>query len=120
MSEQMTFPETFDEFVEQYKVVDKEQVYTNGSILIPVFRVKQWLEHCESIMPTCKVGDTVWINDYQYGVIPCLVDKPYHYNYNGVIKRFFTEEDIGKTVFLKEEYAKIKNKEVPKYYDISI
>lgn len=43
--EQMTFPETFEEFAEQYKIVDKEQVYTNGTELIPIFRVKQWLEH---------------------------------------------------------------------------
>ena len=45
MSEQMEFPKTFDEFVEEYGFKDKEEVYTNGSDLIPVFRVKQWLEH---------------------------------------------------------------------------
>jgi len=41
----MEFPETFDEFVDSYGFVDTEEVYTNGSQLIPVFRVKQWLEH---------------------------------------------------------------------------
>ena len=41
----MTFPKTFDEFVKEYGFVDKEEVYTNGSELIQVFRVKQWLEH---------------------------------------------------------------------------
>ena len=45
MAEMMTFPKTFDEFVEEYGFVDKEEVYTNGSELIQVFRVKQWLEH---------------------------------------------------------------------------
>jgi hypothetical protein len=30
---------------EQYGFTDKEEYYTNGSQLIPVFRVKQWLEH---------------------------------------------------------------------------
>lgn len=45
MNDQMTFPKTFDEFAETYSFKDKEELYTNGSNLIPVFRVKQWLEH---------------------------------------------------------------------------
>ena len=43
--EQMDFPNTFDEFVKDYGFRDKQEVYTNGSELIQVFRVKQWLEH---------------------------------------------------------------------------
>ena len=45
MAEMMTFPETFEEFAEQYKIIDDEKIYTNGQELIPIFRVKQWLEH---------------------------------------------------------------------------
>lgn len=45
MADCMTFPETFDEFAEQYKIVDRKEIYTNGIALIPIFRVKQWLEH---------------------------------------------------------------------------
>ena len=45
MAEMMTFPETFEEFAEQYKIIDDEKIYTNGTELIPIFRVKQWLEH---------------------------------------------------------------------------
>ena len=45
MAEMMTFPETFDKFVEEYGFVDEKEVYTNGSELIQVFRVKQWLDH---------------------------------------------------------------------------
>ena len=41
----MEFPETFDEFARIYGFMDIEEHYTNGSDLIPVFRVKQWLEH---------------------------------------------------------------------------
>lgn len=48
MSNVMIFPETAEEFMEQYKIVDSEQVYTNGSELIPVFRMKQWFEHSGS------------------------------------------------------------------------
>lgn len=40
----MEFPETFDGFAKRYGFKDEYEVYTNGSDLIPVFRVKQWLE----------------------------------------------------------------------------
>lgn len=45
MMELMEFPDTFDEFVKEYGFKDDKEVYTNGSDLIPIFRVKQWLEH---------------------------------------------------------------------------
>ena len=45
MGETMSFPETPEEFLEQYSFVDKKEEYTNGSELIQVFRVKQMLEH---------------------------------------------------------------------------
>ena len=41
----MEFPQTFDEFVNEYGFKDDKEIYTNGSELIQVFRVKQWLEH---------------------------------------------------------------------------
>lgn len=41
----MNFPQTVDEFMEQYKIVDREEVYTNGAELIPIFRMRQWFEH---------------------------------------------------------------------------
>ena len=41
MNEQMEFPETFEEFVKEYGFKDDKEVYTNGSDLIQVFRVKQ-------------------------------------------------------------------------------
>jgi hypothetical protein len=45
MGDCMAFPATFEEFAEVYKIVDSEEIYTNGTELIPIFRVKQWLEH---------------------------------------------------------------------------
>ncbi len=45
MGEEMNFSNTFEEFAEEYGFKDSEEIYTNGSELIPVFRVKQWLEH---------------------------------------------------------------------------
>ena len=48
MSDMMTFPETWEEFEKSYGFTDSEEVYTNGSRLIPSFRVKQWLDHEET------------------------------------------------------------------------
>lgn len=47
MSDMQTFPETVDEFMEHYKIIDTEQIYTNGVELVPIFRMKQWFEHLE-------------------------------------------------------------------------
>lgn len=44
MNQQMAFPETFEGFAKEYGFKDDKEVYTNGSDLIPIFRVKQWLE----------------------------------------------------------------------------
>lgn len=49
MADCMTFPDTLDEFLEQYQFKDSEEIYTNGAMLIPVFRVKQWDEHAKSV-----------------------------------------------------------------------
>lgn len=45
MGDCMKFPDTVEEFMEQYKVTDYKQVYTNGTELVPIFRMKQWFEH---------------------------------------------------------------------------
>ena len=45
MSDAMMFPETIEEFIDKYKFIDTDQIYTNGSELIQVFRVMQWVEH---------------------------------------------------------------------------
>lgn len=45
MADSMTFPDTVEEFMEQYKVVDTEEVYSNGCEFVPIFRMKQWFEH---------------------------------------------------------------------------
>ena len=50
--EKMDFPETFEEFAEYYGFKDEDEVYTNGSDLIQVYRVKQWLEHANRWIPT--------------------------------------------------------------------
>lgn len=52
MSDMMMFPDSVEEFMNQYKVVDTEQVYTNGAELVPIFRMKQWFEHLPSAQRT--------------------------------------------------------------------
>lgn len=48
MADMMTFPETAEEFMEQYKVVDDEGIYmSKGSELVPIFRMNQWFAHME-------------------------------------------------------------------------
>lgn len=60
MSDCMTFPDTVEEFMEKYKVVDTDQVYSNGMEFVPIFRMKQWFEHLQDAQPetcdTCKYG----------------------------------------------------------------
>ena len=45
MADVMMFPDTVEEFMEQYKIVDREHVYTNGTELVPIFRMEQWFAH---------------------------------------------------------------------------
>lgn len=45
MGECMVFPEDYKEFIDSYSFKDKQEVYTNGSELIPVFRVEQMMDH---------------------------------------------------------------------------
>lgn len=45
----MSFPATVEEFMEQYKMVDKEQIYSNGTEYVPIFRMKQWFEHLKQL-----------------------------------------------------------------------
>ena len=64
MGEQMVFPETFDEFAEQYKLVDTKQVYTNGTELIPVFRVRQWLMRPDPLAHNIKTAKSEAVKEF--------------------------------------------------------
>lgn len=48
MLERMMFPDTVEEFMDEYKIVDTDEVYTNGAALVPIFRMNQWFEHKKS------------------------------------------------------------------------
>ena len=55
MCDCMIFPDTVEEFIEQYKVKDDKEIYTNGVDLLPVFRIKQWMYH--HMTPTADVEE---------------------------------------------------------------
>lgn len=44
MGETMDFLKTPLEFIEQYRIIDNEEVYTNGAVLVPMLRVRQMIE----------------------------------------------------------------------------
>lgn len=45
MTDCMTFPNDWHEFLKFYSFEDYKKIYTNGSRLISVFRVEQLIEH---------------------------------------------------------------------------
>ena len=67
----MTFPDTVEEFMEQYKTVDTEQIYSNGIEYVPIFRMRQWFEH----KPERKKGK--WIDMSDGGRIKTLWAEKY-------------------------------------------
>lgn len=64
MGEIMQFPKTVEEFMQQYKITDTQQVYTNGTELVPIFRMKQWFEaHKQRWIPCSErlpENDEIW------------------------------------------------------------
>lgn len=62
----MIFPETFDEFAEQYKIVDSKEIYTNGTELIPIFRVRQWLMRDYPVKNKADVVEVVRCKDCKH------------------------------------------------------
>lgn len=45
MVDMMAIPETPEEFIQMYSFKDSQELYTNGSQLMPVYRVEQLLEY---------------------------------------------------------------------------
>lgn len=60
MADRMDFPATVEEFMEQYKITDTEEVYTNGIELVPIFRMKQWFDR-HPLTDVVQVVHAYWI-----------------------------------------------------------
>lgn len=71
----MEFPTSFDEFAKQYAFKDIEKFYTNGSDLIPVFRVKQWLEQ-DNKLRKMEIETAHECGKHANGWIPISEDWP--------------------------------------------
>ena len=63
----MIFPKTLDEFIKEYSFIDNKEIYTNGSELIQVYRIKQWEEHKQNNWNELKK----WLEEY-YDYGDCL------------------------------------------------
>ena len=80
MSNCMEFPDTVEEFMEQYKIVDTEHIYSNGTEYVPVFRMKQWFEHLPSAEPESLIdaySKSVWLWLLNYQIQAAELDGRY-------------------------------------------
>ena len=62
MADMMNFPKRWEDFLHDYEFEDDRRIYTNGSKLIPSFRVKQMMEHY------APVRHGKWIDKGEYAV----------------------------------------------------
>lgn len=49
MADAMQLPESWKQFLHDYEFRDSSMEYTNGSMLVPSFRVEQMIEHYTTI-----------------------------------------------------------------------
>ena len=63
MGDIMTFPKRWEDFLHDYEFEDARRIYTNGSRLIPSFRVKQMMEHYAPVVHGRWIGATLCGND---------------------------------------------------------
>lgn len=78
MADKMDFPDTVEEFMEQYKVVDTEGVYmSKGSELVPIFRMRQWFEQLPPAQPDSCDG-CKYENADDGVLVPCGFCKRSH------------------------------------------
>ena len=66
MSDMMAFPASVEEFMEQYKMTDTDHVYSNGTEYVPIYRMRQWFEHCRNQQRPVRHGQ--WIDKGEYAV----------------------------------------------------
>lgn len=98
-------------------ITSVSQPRMDGDVQIGEWSIPQWF--AEKIadalitngvaLPTFKIGDTVWVYDFMWGIIPCKVDRLYHCccgeEGSCTFEMPFEESDIGKYVFSTKEEA---------------
>ena len=80
----MNFPKRWEDFLHDYEFEDARRIYTNGSRLIPSFRVKQMMEHYAPV----RHGRWIEQEKYTFGVMyDCsicgdrILDNGHSWNY---------------------------------------
>lgn len=61
MADMMNFPKKWEQFLHDYEFEDARRIYTNGSRLIPSYRVKQMVEHYFSAADVAPVRHGGWL-----------------------------------------------------------
>ena len=73
MPDIMTFPTHWGDFVKDYSFCDSEEIYTNGIMLIPTFRISQMVDHYFNTPreETCSMRP---VNNYPVDdiAVPCI------------------------------------------------
>ena len=123
------------ELAEHYKDIGKPEGYDSKMELVGLLKQLKEYQHLEEqgrlIKLPCKVGDTVWDNDYgrpcaytitafSFGECEEYICEPvtkketvfYYANSSGSITGSFAESEIGKSVFLNKSEAEAKLKEL--------
>ena len=84
MADMMNFPKRWEDFLHDYEFEDARRIYTNGSRLIPSFRVKQMMEH----YAPARHGRWIEQGKYTFGVLyDCsicgnrILDNGHSWNY---------------------------------------
>lgn len=84
MADMMNFPKRWEDFLHDYEFEDARRIYTNGSRLIPSFRVKQMMEHYAPV----RHGKWIEQEKYTFGVMyDCsicgdrILDNGHSWNY---------------------------------------
>ena len=84
MADMMNFPKRWEDFLHDYEFEDARRIYTNGSRLIPSFRVKQMMEHYAPV----RHGRWIEQDKYTFGVFyDCsicgerILDNGHSWNY---------------------------------------
>ena len=84
MADMMNFPKRWEDFLHDYEFEDARRIYTNGSRLIPSFRVKQMMEHYAPV----RHGRWIEQEKYTFGVMyDCsicgdrILDNGHSWNY---------------------------------------
>ena len=84
MADMMNFPKRWEDFLHDYEFEDARRIYTNGTKLIPSFRVKQMMEHYAPV----RHGRWIEKERYTFGIMyDCslcgnrILDNGHSWNY---------------------------------------